>query len=383
MTSAAFIGRRVAILFGDDEYQDRRLENLSCVRRDISAMAAVLGDPSRGGFDTTVMPVGVTWEALQQVLSQELGGLTGLDTILIYYSGHAIRGTGGQLLLALAQTDLGRPRTALSLKGVVELIERSSAGRSLLILDCCFAGAIEQNFRELQQERDTWIIAAATADQSAFLKEGSEHSILTGFLLDGLEAGHADVDDNGEVSVYEAFVYAERLASAAFRNAIARQQPVLFVPTGARGSLTLSLNPLRRSLRIDDVDLAALQAFVTMTGVSRMIREPGPFQFFIQLMKGPEYEIEGEKCRAFSLAVSSEHTPNMMVYQDRVECDAIYPPSMLSAHALEGKQVIDGRVRVRLGVALSSISSVIGARVDVEAEDSAKGLPALELMGSR
>jgi len=361
-------GRRRALLFGCNDYADSALPALRCARADVDAMQQVLADPKRGRFEVTVLAPEVSHDELLASLQQTLSDLGERDTFLLYFSGHAFKDQGDRLSVALTNTDTAQWHTAVALIDLITYIDNSKPERIVLIFDCCFSGAIQKSFREIQQTKDLWIIAASTSEEAAYEKEGSQHSIMTGFLLDGLRSGFADLDNSGEISVSEAYVYAERLTRAAFSESTRSQEPTIFLPTGSRGELTISLNSQQRDIQLANIKKAELAIFTAVTGMAKLVHEPLGYIFQVSLDR---YSIEGVEARATMLTVSYDHTPNMIVAADGFECDAFFPPQRLNEQILEGRQVVEGRVRTRLYAPFSSISMIIATRQsDLDAGDT-------------
>jgi hypothetical protein len=331
-------------------------------------MATTLGDETRGRFETTSLPAEVTRDAVMSALTDALDGMSEGDTFLLYYSGHAFRDEAGRLYLALSGTDIRRPYTAASLDELVTVVDNSRPGRVAIILDCCFSGAIQSSFASLRRPRDMWVIAASTSGESALEKQGSQNSILTGFLLDGLRSGFADLDQSGFVSVAEAYLYASRLVTAALADTGHVQQPTIFVPTGARGELIVSVNPSSRAVDLGGITADDLPVFVAARGMAALLEQDLPYKFMVMLTK---YDIEGVPVHASALQVSATYTPNMVVHADRFECDAFFPPDRLNDQIMVGKPVIEGRVKVRLSAPFKGIWMISGLGVaDHDASDT-------------
>jgi hypothetical protein len=242
---------------------------------------------------------------------------------------------------------------------IVAMLDNASPRKVALILDCCFGGAIATSFPSLKQIKDFWVVTAAGQDESAYEKEGSTHSILTGYLLDGLASGVADLDGSGYVSIAEAILYAQRLINALFAGQNLNQEPVLFLPTGARGELILGVAPARPERDHDRILKEDLDVFTVMSGIADLVSSGAPMQFRVMLQY---YEIEGMSVRATMLTVSPDYTPNMRVHEDAVECDAFFAPDRLPDDFVAQRQVVDGKVRVRMRLPFWGIYMVIGTR---------------------
>jgi hypothetical protein len=65
------------------------------------------------------------------------------DLLLLYFSGHGLKSKSGQLYLAAQNTTIDLLRsTGISASFVKENMEGSNSQRQVLILDCCYGGAI-------------------------------------------------------------------------------------------------------------------------------------------------------------------------------------------------------------------------------------------------
>ncbi len=366
----AFTGKRRAVLFGCNEYADEGLPTLRCARADVEAVAEVLSDQTRGRFETTILPPDVTFTDVLTGMQSVLGDLGGGDTFLLYFSGHAFKDANGRLALALAGTDQRVDVTGVPLANLITAIDNSQAQKIILVFDCCFSGAIQESFSQLRQVKDLWVIAAATAAQQAYEKEGSQNSIMTGFFLDGLRSGFADLDNTGDISVSEAYAYTQRLVRTAFAESgpkPPRQEPTIFIPTGSRGEVALALNPRRFEVNLANIDKQYLKLFAATAGMVQLVREAQPYRFKVVTFK---YYIEGVPVRSVMLTVAPDYTPNMIVTEQGFDCDAFFPPHLLNDQILEGRQVVEGRVRVRMHVPYEEISMIIVDREqDLEAGD--------------
>jgi hypothetical protein len=104
-----------------------------------------------------------------------------------------------------------------------DLLSLSRCTKSVLILDCCFAGAVEKVFlrgsvddqlKIVSQGRGTYIMTAATGIQTAQEKEGDRNGLFTKHLLNGIRGGAADEDGDGYITVGELYNYVHREVAA-------------------------------------------------------------------------------------------------------------------------------------------------------------------------
>lgn len=137
--------RTRAFLFGTAFYQNDDLLDIPAVMNNLLDLGQVLSAaeyPVVKPENCVIMPqpqmpeVGIRLESLAQEAT---------DTLLVYYAGHGIPTSTGDLHLAIADTN---PRyvhfTALDFRLVRRAMLTSTARNKILILDCCFSGrAIE------------------------------------------------------------------------------------------------------------------------------------------------------------------------------------------------------------------------------------------------
>lgn len=138
------------------------------------------------------------------------------DDVLFYFSGHGSPTDVGGYLVTQDGTpdDLGLP-----MDDVVTMANNSTARTVLLILDCCFSGAIgnpaglqpggDLENRALLREGVT-ILAASRPTQVAM--EVGGYGVFTNLILGALRGGAADV--RGRVSAASIYAYAEAALGA-------------------------------------------------------------------------------------------------------------------------------------------------------------------------
>ncbi|SRR6266542_2072576 len=92
----------------------------------------------------------------------------------------------------------------------------------------------------------------------------------------------------------------------------------------------------------------------------RMLNSQESSRFHIMLFK---YYIDTEPYSASALTVSNDCTPNMRDTPNGFECDAFFPPDMLTAALQEDKELINGVIKVSLYV---NLDDVVGIFVTAE-----------------
>ena len=92
----------------------------------------------------------------------------------------------------------------------------------------------------------------------------------------------------------------------------------------------------------------------------RMLNSQESSQFHVMLFK---YYIDTEPYSTSALTVSQSLTPNMRETPNGFECDAFFPPDMLTAELQEDKELINGVIKVSLYV---NLDDVVGIFVTAE-----------------
>jgi maltose alpha-D-glucosyltransferase/alpha-amylase len=214
--------RRLALIVANDGFRDPQLPDLAGPSRDAEALRRVLGAPDRGAFETSIL-LNASESEIRSHIFHLFRDAEPEDFVLLHYAGHGLRDFDGDgaLYFAANNTEVSAlPPTAVSSNYVLDRFEGCRAHKRLLILDCCYAGAATTGFRaadELQfssedlQGRGVAVITAATALQLARDTSGPARlSPFTAALIDGIENGEADANQDGWVSVTEAVSYVQK-----------------------------------------------------------------------------------------------------------------------------------------------------------------------------
>ena len=199
---------RDALVVGINNYQYEGFPQLRTPATDAEAIAKQL--ERYGEFNVRRLPeaidpstktpfVGkktqVTLAQLQDTLIQlfKPEGNQVPDTAVFFFSGHGLRVTQGVPEGFLATSDIYPPAkfNGLSVRWLRELLQESPIKQQIIWLDCCHSGEL-LNLREADpgqrgKTRDRCFIAASRDFEKAFEDMGSEYSILTKYLLEGLD----------------------------------------------------------------------------------------------------------------------------------------------------------------------------------------------------
>jgi hypothetical protein len=215
---------KVALLIGVSEYQPG-LNSLTAAVKDVEAMRQVLVNPEMGGFadaDVTVLknpqPDDIRYAIYELFTNRQKD-----DLLLFYFSGHGIKDDRGNLYFATRDTrkDNGKlvKPSAVAARTLHENINDSRSQRQIIILDCCFSGAIAKgmsvkddgsvNVKEQLGGKGRAILTSSTSTQYSFEQQDSELSIYTRYLVEGVNTGVADKDGDGWISIDELHEYAK------------------------------------------------------------------------------------------------------------------------------------------------------------------------------
>ncbi|MBN3960451.1 caspase family protein [Nostoc sp. NMS8] len=230
---------RVALLIGVSEYEPG-LETLPASVNDMQAIAKVLQHPEMGGFaEVDIQKLeNPDPQKMQEAIETLFSDRTKDDLVVFYFSGHGIKDENGKLHLATRFTrknPQGRliKSTAVPASFIQDIMSESRSKRQVIILDCCFSGAFPEGWSakddgsvNIQVEmggEGRVVLSSSTATQYSFQQSGENLSIYTRYLIEGIETGAADQDNDGAVSVDELHEYAKKKvqeASPAMRPGI-------------------------------------------------------------------------------------------------------------------------------------------------------------------
>ena len=172
-------GKCYGLLTGVGIYQDAERKTLPAAKKDLLIMRQALTEGLK--FDPDNIRVlgedgRVEARSFARALSEFEPLLTREDTFVLYYSGHGAHS-------ALCFTD-----EYVNLQSIVSYIERLSAGKKIVILDCCFSGAaLVSDIRELTFEEaiasfagsGIAVMASSAQNERSWLSEIGDASLYT------------------------------------------------------------------------------------------------------------------------------------------------------------------------------------------------------------
>lgn len=228
---------RHALIIANDLYDDQGLKKLRAPAQDAVALAKVLEDPEIGDYDVEVVrnePASVISRRLQTFFKDRRRD----DTLVVHFSCHGLKSESGELYFAAKDTDRELlDATTVPAHFVHRCMSKTKAGRTVLFLDCCYAGAFSRGSSATRASGEVHVLDSFTGDKPPggrgravitasnsmeYAFEGPDladsapqPSVFTHAVVQGLETGEADRDGDGEVSLDELYDYVyERVRDA-------------------------------------------------------------------------------------------------------------------------------------------------------------------------
>lgn len=222
------------MLIGVSEYsEDSDFKWLSAPIKDVEAMKRVLEHPELGGFEVTTL-INPNQSDMAVKIETWLMERNKDDLAVLYYSGHGTKDERRELYFAAKDTRKHQGKnlirsTAVSAESINKWIQYSYVTRFVLILDCCFSGAFGDFIlkddssinteieNQLCAEGRVVLTSSSSLDYS-YQRRGEDISIYTQYIVEGIETGAADLDNDGKISIRELHNYATQRIHAADKN---------------------------------------------------------------------------------------------------------------------------------------------------------------------
>ncbi|KYC41938.1 hypothetical protein WA1_18140 [Scytonema hofmannii PCC 7110] len=219
---------KFALLIGVSQYESSLFNPLPGVVRDIEAMQRVLKHPEMGDFDNVEQLIDGDALVINQKIEQLfIENRQRNDLTLLYLSGHGFLDKNGYLYYVSRNTHVTSQNKIYTSNAVAarfiqeQCMNLSQSKRQVLILDCCFSGAFVEGMGAKQAipiiddkilaqlgGEGRVVLTSSTATQLSY--EDREGGFYTRYLIEGIEKGAADADNDGVISVAELHDYAKR-----------------------------------------------------------------------------------------------------------------------------------------------------------------------------
>lgn len=186
------------VLVGTATYEaDASLPALPSVRNNLTDLVSTLNQSAHSWFRPEHCTV-VTDPATAAEVGDHLARTASQaeDLLLVYYAGHGLLDSRGNLYLGLSKTRRDLLRfTAMPFDGVREIIADSPARNRVVILDCCFSGraidvmAPDDVVMDQTQITGSYTLTATASGITALAPRGERNTAFTGQLLRLLREG--------------------------------------------------------------------------------------------------------------------------------------------------------------------------------------------------
>jgi len=214
---------KVALLIGVSEYEVG-LNPLPAAVKDVVALERILKDSEMGDFDEVKILTNPEPQAMQYEVETLFTSCSRDDFVLLFFSGHGIKDEANNLYFAtritkkLPKGNLIKS-TAVPAKFIHDVMNGSRAKRQAIILDCCFSGAFDPSLQskgddgsvDLQGQLGSEgrvVLTSSSSTQYSFEQQGSDLSLYTRYLIEGIETGAGDRNEDGKISMLELHDYA-------------------------------------------------------------------------------------------------------------------------------------------------------------------------------
>lgn len=244
--------RRLALIVATSTYVDSSLRQLRAPAQDAADLSEVLADPGIGGFEVTQV-INSSAQEIRLAIEEFVTERRPDDLLVIYLSCHGLIDQRRRLYFAATDTLKHRlAATGVESQWLLDQMDDCRARRQVIIFDCCFSGAFARGAKGGDTDVDLGnrfhghgrgriVLTASRGTEYSF--EGTPlpgavseaGSVFTGALVQGLRTGDADRDNDGFISVDEAYAY----AFDSLRTANANQTPQRWL-YGAEGHILLA-----------------------------------------------------------------------------------------------------------------------------------------------
>lgn len=192
-----------AVLVGVSRYAT--LEPLPAVANNLPALARALAGPVSWGLadrHCAVVAEPATAPAWLHPVRAAAGEAR--DTLLVYYAGHGLLDSRGELFFALPGSVPGLGYTGVTYQSLRDVIADGQAQRYVIVLDCCFSGRAmglmggPTGLADHAEIDGSYLLAAAPENGAALAPPGEIHTAFTAELLhvltSGIDGGPRDID---------------------------------------------------------------------------------------------------------------------------------------------------------------------------------------------
>jgi Caspase domain len=172
----------------------------------------------------------VTERTMAEVLSEAedfLASATRRDTLLVYYSGHGLLDESGELFLCTRDTRSNKLwSTAVKASDVRGMMDRSAAGTTVVLLDCCHSGRFKGgDIPASLSGRGRFVVTSSRSAELANDAHVRNHaSLFTHHVAEGIVNGAEDHDGDGVITLSELYDYVLAALAAEGRGQVPQKR---------------------------------------------------------------------------------------------------------------------------------------------------------------
>lgn len=243
---------------GIDNYISPEISNLKFACKDAKAIFDVLVNKNFGEFEknNSILLLNPSKLEIEGVLEEAIVKLDSDDTFLVFFAGHGKLSHDYNLFLCPSDAQPNKlMSTCVSISLLNTLFEWSQCIRNIILLDCCYSGAIGHSFRfrgndspnkslESMSGRGKIIISGSGAWEQTKEIDELSHGLFTYHLLDGIQTGLGDIDGDGLISCTDIFKYTYTKVTET-----SKQEPTLW-GLDIKGDVYLAINPKAKFRKI-------------------------------------------------------------------------------------------------------------------------------------
>jgi hypothetical protein len=237
---------KVALLIGVSEYA-AGLNPLPAALNDIAEMENILKDPDMGGFDRVQALPNPDSQTMQIEIARFFVNRAKTDLLLLYFSGHGIRGERGDFYFATKNTQKELVvATAVPARFIHDVMNNCQSVQQAIILDSCHSEAFNPEYQtksaaaiDFQAQlgaKGRVVLASSAFNQYSYERKGDRLSVYTQHLVEGMTTGKADIDHDGHISMQDLHDY----ATNCFRDSDCEMTPKMIILKGEGHKLLLS-----------------------------------------------------------------------------------------------------------------------------------------------
>jgi hypothetical protein len=229
--------QKLALLIGVSEYEPG-FPALPSAIKDVEAMQRVLEHPEMGNFNQVKPLLNPDPKTMSEEIETLFSGRKREDLVVLFFSGHGILDDKNKLHFSTRNTrkspDGNIIKTSMVSAHFVQEQMGNSRCQQIVILDCCYSGAIADGLplkgdsdvgNQLSGDGRAVLTSSTAAEYSLAGKQNGELSVYTQYVVEGIETGEGDEDEDGQISALDLHNYAKHQVRLATDNAM---QPKIY-----------------------------------------------------------------------------------------------------------------------------------------------------------